>query len=371
MYRVFLSLAFLVFCSAAPYGGDPMVTRVFPGPERTFIEPTFEQRDETDLVDSTGSGYSYFRHQPIVARPIEEQRVAVQSFDTLIRTDEKPTEFSDYARSSAFKSLDGPYGSSLNTKIITDDRVILRDGYGKEKFMEPTVKVVNTGYGAPLVEEKTIIKTKPDGYGAKVFTDDRVLIREDFGPKVFRDDRVLVREDFAPKVFTDDRVFLRDGYGKEKFLPPPPAVRVVNNGYGAPLIEEKTIIKAKPDGYGAKVFTDDRVFVRDGYGQDKFMPPPPIVKVANTGYGAPLVEENRVFLRDGYGKEKFLPLPPRVVETGYGKPMIEEKTIIRVTPDTGYGAKVFPVPDTRVFVRDGGYGQDKFIPPPPIVKTRY
>jgi len=267
MYRVFLYFAFLAFCSSAPYGGDRITTRTFVSsqPEQQFdrsMPANSERRDETDLVDSSGSGYSYFRHQTIVARPIEEQRVATSE----PKFGDNSNNYADYTKASAFKTLSGPngYGSSM-----TRDELLPEKGpYGSAiSVHQPTTRIANTGYGQPQIEEKTVVTIKSNnGYGSQVVPDNRVLLRE--------------------------------GYGQEKFVQP--TTRIVNNGYGQPQIQEKTVVTVKSN---------------NGYGQEKFVQP--TTRIVNNGYGSQVPTDNRVLRREGYGQEKFVQPTTRIVNNGY------------------------------------------------------
>jgi len=287
MYRVFLYFAFLALCSSTHYGGDRITTRTFVSsqPEQQFdrslMPADSERRDETDLVDATGSGYSYFRHQTIVARPIEEQRVAA-SEPGFSKFADNSNNYADYTKASAFKTLSGPngYGSSL-----TRDELLPEKGpYGSAiSAVQPTTRIVNTGYGQPQIQEKTVVTIKSNnGYGSQVVPDNRVLLRE--------------------------------GYGQEKFVQP--SIRIVNTGYGQPQIQEKTVVTIKSNnGYGSQVLPDNRVLLREGYGQEKFVQP--TTRIVNTGYGSQVPTDNRVLLREGYGQQKFVQPTTRIVNNGY------------------------------------------------------
>jgi hypothetical protein len=93
MYRAFLYFAFLAFCTAAPYGDSSATRSLSIRPDQQLVQqPTniirVQERDETDLVDTLGAGYSFFKKQPISSRPliqqklaISEQQVPITSFD--------------------------------------------------------------------------------------------------------------------------------------------------------------------------------------------------------------------------------------------------------------------------------------------------
>ena len=63
------------------------------------------QQDETELVDSLGGGYSFFKKQPIVARPLIQQQLAINEQPAPISSfDDTSNQWSDYTKASAFKT---------------------------------------------------------------------------------------------------------------------------------------------------------------------------------------------------------------------------------------------------------------------------
>jgi hypothetical protein len=380
MYQAFICFAFLAFCSAAPYG-DISSTRTLPAPlpqqygQQQPMPTIVEKRDETDLVDSQGSGYAFFRYQDTLSRPIEQQRVAVRELDN-----DNSNQYSDYARSSALKTLpasngyggttkvllsrdQGPYGSALSpvepdtrvlvnsgygSQVHTDDRVLVSGGYGGEqKVFHPHTKVVNTGYGQPQVEEKTFISIKSNnGYGSQIQPDNRVLVSGGYGSQVQPDNRVLVSGGYGSQVQTDDRVLVSGGYGGERKVHHP-HVKIVNTGYGQPQVEEKTVITIKSNnGYGSQVQPDTRVLSSGGYGSQV---QPDTRVLSSGGYGSQVQPDTRVLSSGGYGSQ--VQPDSRVLSSGGYRSQVQPDT--RVLSSGGYGSQVQP--DTRV-LSSGGYG---------------
>jgi len=81
MYRVFLFLAILAFCYSFPFTSSNI--------QKTFFN---KQDDDTDLVDSSGAGYSFFKKQQIDVRPFAQP----SSFDI------PQQDLAAYLHSSAF-----------------------------------------------------------------------------------------------------------------------------------------------------------------------------------------------------------------------------------------------------------------------------
>ncbi|CAF1163817.1 unnamed protein product [Adineta steineri] len=80
MYRACLFLVCLAFCSALPNDWSGM------------RPTTFLSRDDSEVVDNAGAGYSYFKKQDIELRPSAKSIIALPSQD-----------MSEYADSSALK----------------------------------------------------------------------------------------------------------------------------------------------------------------------------------------------------------------------------------------------------------------------------
>jgi len=87
MYRLVLFIAFVAYCSAAPFGGI--------GFQRSAFNP---QNDDSELIDNQGAGYSFFKHQQIDSRPFAQtpSPPAISNQD-----------LSAYMQASAFKQSPG------------------------------------------------------------------------------------------------------------------------------------------------------------------------------------------------------------------------------------------------------------------------
>jgi hypothetical protein len=84
------------------------------------------QQDDNDLVDSLGAGYAYFKKQPIVSRPLAQQKLAIhEQRGPLTSLDDTSNQWSDYTRASAFKQL------PVQPKLFTVSKDVLDSDYGQ------------------------------------------------------------------------------------------------------------------------------------------------------------------------------------------------------------------------------------------------
>jgi hypothetical protein len=157
MYRAFLYFAFLAFCSAAPYGDWSSVSSLPNRQDQQLVQPPMDiirsgQRDETDLVDTLGAGYEFFKRQPIVSRPLAQQRLAISEQQVPISSqDDTSNHWSDYTKSSAFKRQPVP----LPTRLINND-LLVSGAYGQQQ-QQPLVRDFGSSYGQQQKDLQTVI----------------------------------------------------------------------------------------------------------------------------------------------------------------------------------------------------------------------
>jgi len=145
MYRVFLFIAFLAYCSSVPFSGL-----------NSQKSATFSNTDETDLVDNTGAGYSYFKKQQVDARPSFQPATPIPTHD-----------LSAYMHSSA---LTAP---SQQTQVDTANKdLLVNSAYAQQQVNS---RVPNT-YGTNQVQQPVLLPqndlsqlrpTISSGYGAQ------------------------------------------------------------------------------------------------------------------------------------------------------------------------------------------------------------
>ncbi|UJR13832.1 hypothetical protein I4U23_000843 [Adineta vaga] len=110
MYRVFLILVFLAYCSSFPFTGS--------NTQKTFQTVT---KDDTDTVDNSGAGYSYFSKQNIALRPSMRS-----SFSNVNQEQDK----SEYRQSSALSPQ-----PKQNHIISTNNNQNFNKAFGQQKLI--------------------------------------------------------------------------------------------------------------------------------------------------------------------------------------------------------------------------------------------
>jgi len=122
-----LFIAFLTYGSTVPYSGVnlqksvPIRQEQFPG-QQQLTNVGFEQNDESEIVDHTGGGYSFFKKQQIESRPFAPPIAPISNQD-----------LSEYAKASAFAQ------QPSRTQIFTSSQdQLINGGYGQQKVIPRT-----------------------------------------------------------------------------------------------------------------------------------------------------------------------------------------------------------------------------------------
>lgn len=110
-----------------------------------------EQRDETEIVDTLGGGYSFFKKQPIGSRPLIQQKLAIHEQQVPISSfDDSPNQWSGYTKASAFKQLPA---KTQHAPLSND---LTRSGYGQQQQT-----VTQDGYGNQQEDIKARVQIAP------------------------------------------------------------------------------------------------------------------------------------------------------------------------------------------------------------------
>jgi len=354
MYRVFLFVAFLAFCSAGPWGGLDL------GSPRTFSirsEPRFVQQPNSLLSlqgDENGIG-DFARGGPF------QETTQVFSTRNNILAD------SGYGGYGGYGQQPSTYGSVERVVPIQNsygnvERVLpVQNTYGGVERIQPFITQVRTslssGYGGPQEELNFRSHIMP-----------KTLLRQEQGP-------------YATALNTVDDDINTIGQPQSQLQVGQPLIRNLGNSYGQSL-EQPLVAVRSNNPYGQPAPQVFRELVSDGYGQ----PAPerivrPLFKAIPTGYGheQPVLERTVVtvhsnnayrpspplpvvkeLVSDGYGQ----PAPERIVRplfkaipTGYGheQPVLERTVVTTVKTNNAYSQPAHPV--FKELIRDGGYGQ--------------
>ncbi|CAF1514805.1 unnamed protein product, partial [Adineta steineri] len=180
MHRAILYVAFIAFCSAAPYNNynsqRAFTTRQEPLQQygQNSVPVTTFQQDDTQLVDTLGGGYSFFKKQEIGSRPVIQQKLAVSDRQgPLTSFDDTANQWSDYTRSSALKPLIRTLGNSYGqqqVQPIVQDQLLVRavgNSYGQQQVQ-------------PIVQDQTLVRAVGNSYGqqdVQPIVQDQLLVR--------------------------------------------------------------------------------------------------------------------------------------------------------------------------------------------------
>jgi hypothetical protein len=186
MYQAFFYFAVLAFCSAAPYG-DVNSARSFPfrqdqqSIQQPMIVADVQQQDQTDLVDTLGAGYSFFKKQPIGSRPLAQQKLATNDQQAPITSlDETANQWSDYTRASAFKqlptqvrpSVSGGFGNQQQDLSLMPKTFVNQDqsAYGSAVAQDQSQGLQSIVQRQPLqvVQQQPLIRNLGNSYGQQV-----------------------------------------------------------------------------------------------------------------------------------------------------------------------------------------------------------
>ncbi|CAF1513368.1 unnamed protein product, partial [Adineta steineri] len=197
MHRAILYVAFIALCSAAPYNNynsqRAFTTRQEPLQQygQNSVPVTTIQQDDTQLVDTLGGGYSFFKKQEIGSRPVIQQKLAVSDRQgPLTSFDDTANQWSDYTRSSALKplirTLGNSYGQQQVQPIVQDQPLVRAVGnsYGQQQDVVPLIRTIDNSYGQqqvqPILQDQPLVRAVGNSYGqqqVQTVVQDQPLVR--------------------------------------------------------------------------------------------------------------------------------------------------------------------------------------------------
>jgi hypothetical protein len=193
MYQVFLLIAFFTYGSTAPYSGFNLQKSLPMRQEQIFSQQPlmnvgFEQNDDSDVVDNTGAGYSYFKKQQIETRPFVRSQNPLTSQD-----------FSEYAKSSAFTQqpsqtqvfpsgqeqfMGGSFEQQQQPDFSLQSKVLSMNSFDNQQQLQPVLpRQQFSGYGQVQQQDfQRVLPRQPSGGYGQVQQEEfqRVLPRQQF-----------------------------------------------------------------------------------------------------------------------------------------------------------------------------------------------
>ncbi len=112
------------------------------------------QSDDSDLVDTLGAGYSYFRKQPVGSRPLIQQKLVSEQQIPITSLDDTSNQWAEYTKSSALKQ------QQIQKPTLTASNDLLANGgYGQQQSAPRTA--VSGGYGGQQEDTNVRVNVMP------------------------------------------------------------------------------------------------------------------------------------------------------------------------------------------------------------------
>jgi len=156
MYRVFLFIAFLAYCSSAPSYSGFNVQKSIP----------VETSDHNDLVDNTGAGYAYFKKQQVDTRPSVQPPAGMPTQDLVAYMQanafktELPTQVKTFANNYGIAQGDQ---SGFRQNDISQIRSTLPSGYDTQRVILPPQSTLLTRNSLNQFQDRDLLDSYQQG----------------------------------------------------------------------------------------------------------------------------------------------------------------------------------------------------------------
>ncbi|CAF0931338.1 unnamed protein product [Adineta ricciae] len=354
MFRVFLFVAFVALSTGAPYGDINSQRSLPPSSQsQTWGQQApqiakLSQQDETELVDSLGGGYSFFKKQPIVARPLIQQQLAIKDQPAPISSfDDTSNQWSDYTKASAFKTKPKVQIVSSNKDLLIKDQSSYGSGSVQQQIPVDTgAQFVQQDLTQPWSSKPTVLPQQPlirddtvSGYGQQQ------VLTKSWSPKpTVLPQQPLIRDD-AVSGYGQQQDLTKSWSPKPSVLPQQPLIRDdAVSGYGQQDLQKQWAPKANivPGQQNIRILVQQQPLIRDetasGYGQQQ--------DLIKSWSSKPTVLPQQPLIRDdavsGYGQQQDLTkqwTPKSSVFQGQQniRTLVQQQPLIRDDAVSGYG----------------------------------
>jgi hypothetical protein len=351
MYRVFFYLALLAFTSAAPldgWNGASSAPSTSFQSQQSFVQQTSPlsrnfQRDENEIVDTLGAGYSFFQKQPIGSRPLSQQKAALNDQFTISSLDDNANQWSGYTKASA-----------LNTQVPVIRNAPSSYGQQEQGYAAPQAplapRAVSGGYGQQetqvIVPQAPMIRVADNQYGQQQqqqqFDQSLLTVKSNNGGYGQQESQVFVPQ-ASPMIRTAG-----NQYGQQEIetvVPQRPVIRTTGSQYGQqelpmPVPQAPAMIRSAGNQYGQQEI-------------ETVVPQRPLIRTVDSQYGQQQQQQQQF--------DQSL-LTSKSNNGGYGQQEIEtvvpQRPLIRTT-GSQYDQQELPIPVPQTMIRVTGnqYGQ--------------